>query len=65
MSIYREYRNPLAEESRLNEMKRELDEYKASHEFSEDDETLIQMQIDIHEQEEQVNFAWQDEYQED
>lgn len=50
MSIYRQYENPWELEDQLAEAKKRLAE-------NPDDEDLA---FDVHELEERVNFAWQD-----
>ena len=50
MSIYRQYEDPYALEDQLAEAKREF----AENPFDED------LALTVHELEERVNFAWQD-----
>lgn len=54
MSIYRQYEDPYALEKQLAEARKEL----AENPFNED------LALNVHELEERVNFAWQDDEEE-
>lgn len=63
MSMYRQYEDPYALEEQLAELK---EQYCTAVEEGVDDEVLINMQMEINELEERINFAWQDdEFDED
>ena len=63
MSIYRQYEDPYKLEDKLAELK---EEYCKAVEEGTDENVLINLQMDINELEERINFAWQDqEYDED
>ncbi len=55
--MYRQYENPYELENRPEELKEELHKAYASGVDAED---LIDLQIEIAELEERINFAWQD-----
>lgn len=55
MSIYRQYEDPWELEKQLAEAKQRLAENPENEDLA----------LDVHDLEERVNFAWQDEYQED
>lgn len=55
--MYRQYEDPYKLEKQLKELRREYDNAK---ENNTDEDTLIELSQDIHELEERVNFAWQD-----
>lgn len=59
MSIYRQYEDPCKLEDQLAELKAM---YRRAVEEGID---TTDLSIEIHELEERINFAWQDEYQED
>ena len=61
--MYRQYEDPWALEKQLEELK---EEYCIAVESGADEDVLINMQMDINELEERINFAWQDdEFDED
>ena len=63
MSLYRQYEDPYALEEQLEELR---EQYCTAVEEGADDEVLINLQMDINELEDRVNFAWQDdEFDED
>jgi hypothetical protein len=63
MSIYRQYENPWELEDKLAEAKAI---YRRAKEEGIDEDILMNLSMDIHELEERVNFAWQDnEYEEE
>lgn len=55
--MYRQYEDPYELEKQLKELRRE---YSNTKENNADENTLIELSQDIHELEERVNFAWQD-----
>lgn len=55
--MYRQYEDPYKLEKQLKELRREYDNAK---ENNTDEDTLVELTQDIHELEERVNFAWQD-----
>ena len=55
--MYRQYEDPYELEKQLKELRRE---YNNAKENNADENTLIELSQDIHELEERVNFAWQD-----
>lgn len=55
--MYRQYEDPYKLEKQLKELRREYDNAK---ENNTDEDTLAELSQDIHELEERVNFAWQD-----
>jgi len=55
--MYRQYEDPYKLEKQLKELRREYDNAK---ENNTDEDTLVELSQDIHELEERVNFAWQD-----
>ena len=55
--MYRQYENPYTLEDRLAEAKAD---YTQALENGADEDTLISLAETIHELEERVNFAWQD-----
>lgn len=55
--MYRQYEDPYELEKQLKELRRE---YSNAKENNADENTLIELSQDIHELEERVNFAWQD-----
>lgn len=62
MSIYRQYEDPYELEKQLKALKEEL--HKA-YQLGADVYELQDLHLEIHELEERVNFAWQDnEYEE-
>lgn len=58
--MFRQYENPHALEKQLKELK---NEYSRALENNAGEETLISLKINIEELEERINFAWQDEYE--
>lgn len=62
MSIYRQYEDPYALEKLLEERKEEL---KKAYALGADPYELQDLQLEIHELEERVNFAWQDDESEE
>ena len=57
MSIYRQYEDPYKLEDELAEAKAI---YRRAKEEGVDEDILMNLSMDIHELEERVNFAWQD-----
>ena len=57
MSIYRQYEDPYKLEDKLAEAKAL---YRRATEEGIDENVLMSMSMEIHELEERVNFAWQD-----
>ena len=55
--MYRQYEDPYELEKQLKELQRK---YSNAKENNADENTLIELSQDIHELEERVNFAWQD-----
>mgnify|MGYP007030235270 CR=1 FL=1 len=55
--MYRQYEDPYELEKQLKELRRK---YSNTKENNADENTLIELSQDIHELEERVNFAWQD-----
>lgn len=55
--MYRQYEDPYELEKQIKELRRE---YSNAKENNADENTLIELSQDIHELEERVNFAWQD-----
>lgn len=55
--MHRQYEDPYELEKQLKELRRE---YSNAKENNADENTLIELSQDIHELEERVNFAWQD-----
>lgn len=55
--MYRQYEDSYELEKQLKELRRE---YSNAKENNADENTLIELSQDIHELEERVNFAWQD-----
>ena len=55
--MYRQYEDPYELEKQLKELRRE---YSNAKKNNADENTLIELSQDIHELEERVNFAWQD-----
>lgn len=55
--MYRQYEDPYKLEKQLKELRREYDNAK---ENNTDEDTLVELSQDIHELEERINFAWQD-----
>ena len=55
--MYRQYEDPWKLEDQLAELK---EQYCAAVEDGADDDHLINLQMDINELEERINFAWQD-----
>ena len=61
--MYRQYENPYKLEERLKKLKEELHK---SYALGADIDELQDLHLEIHELEERINFAWQDdEYDED
>ena len=58
--MYRQYENPRLLEKQLKRLK---EEYKILLEQDADLDSLFEMKENISELEERVNFAWQDEYE--
>lgn len=59
--MYRQYENPYKLEQQLKELQKE---YQTAVEENADEETLINLSIDIAELKERINFAWQDDEEE-
>ena len=59
--MYRQYENPYTLEKKLEELK---EEYCTAIEKHMDENTLINIQCDIAELEDKINFAWQDDEEE-
>ena len=55
--MYRQYENPYTLEKQLEELEAEL---QKAYALGTDMEDLIDLQIDIAELKERINFAWQD-----
>lgn len=55
--MYRQYENPYKLEQQLKELQKE---YQTAVEANADEETLINLSIDIAELKERINLAWQD-----
>ena len=55
--MYRQYENPNVLEKQLEELKKE---YNMAVKNNADEDTLINLHMDIEELEERINFAWQD-----
>ena len=55
--MYRQYENPHELEKRLKELKEELDQAYA---FGSDPYDLQDLHLEIHELEDRINHAWQD-----
>lgn len=55
--MYRQYENPNTLEKQLEKLK---EEYRTAKENDADEDTLINLHMQIAELEERVNFAWQD-----
>lgn len=55
--MYRQYEDQYELEKQLKELRRK---YSNTKENNADENTLIELSQDIHELEERVNFAWQD-----
>lgn len=55
--MYRQYEDPYKLEKQLKELRRE---YNNAKENNADEDILVELSQDIHELEERVNFAWQD-----
>ena len=55
--MYRQYENPYVLEKRLEELK---EEYCTAVETNANEDILTNLQYDIMELEERINFAWQD-----
>lgn len=55
--MYRQYENPHKLEKQLEELKQQ---YCDAVENNADEDTLINLAMDINELEERINFAWQD-----
>ena len=55
--MYRQYENPYKLEKQLEELKQQ---YCDAVENNADEDTLINLAMDINELEERINFAWQD-----
>lgn len=56
--MYRQYEDPWALEERLKQAKERLDQ--AKQEDPGNDDMIIDLVLEVHELEERVNFAWQD-----
>lgn len=54
--MYRSYENPYELELQLKELKQQYYDAKANA----DDDTLINLSMDINSLEERINFAWED-----
>ena len=57
--MYRDYENPRVLEKRLEELKAEIDNPEL------DDEERYYLYCDIEDLRQRINFAWQDEYEDD
>ena len=57
MSIYRQYENPWELEDKLKELKEEL---HRAYALGADMDELEDLNLEIHELKERINFAWQD-----
>lgn len=55
--MYRQYEDPYKLEKQLKELQRE---YNNAKENNADEDILFELSQDVHELEERVNFAWQD-----
>lgn len=55
--MYRQYENPWKLEDQLAESKAL---YRRAKEEGADEDTLMDLALEVHELEERVNFAWQD-----
>lgn len=55
--MYRQHENPNTLEKQLERLK---EEYCTAVENNADEDTLINLQMDIEDLEERINFAWQD-----
>lgn len=55
--MYRQYENPYKLEKQLEELNQQ---YCDAVENNADEDTLINLAMDINELEERINFAWQD-----
>ena len=60
--MYRQYENPRTLEDRLKDLQ---EQYQNLKDAGTDLDDLVDLAIDIHELEERVNFAWQDEESEE
>lgn len=60
--MYRQYENPYKLERQLEELK---EEYCTAVENNADENILINLAYDIAELEERINFAWQDDEEEE
>lgn len=56
--MYRQYEDPWALEERLKQAKERLEQAKL--EDPDNDDRIIDLALEVHELEERVNFAWQD-----
>lgn len=56
--MYRQYEDPWALEERLKQAKERLEQ--AKQEDPDNDDRIIDLVLEVHELEERVNFAWQD-----
>lgn len=59
--MYRQYEDPYFLENRLKELKQM---YRDAVANNADENTIIDLALEVSSLEERVNFAWQDEYQE-
>lgn len=55
--MYRQYEDPYKLEKQLKELRRE---YNNAKENNADEDVLVELSQDVHELEERVNLAWQD-----
>lgn len=55
--MYRQYEDPYKLEKQLKELRRE---YNNAKENNADEDILVELSQDVHELEERVNLAWQD-----
>lgn len=60
--MYRRYENPRKLEKRLTKLKKEL---KRAYALGADVYELQDLELEIAELKERINFAWQDEYQDE
>lgn len=55
--MYRQYEDPYKLEKQLKELRLE---YNNAKENNADEDILVELSQDVHELEERINFAWQD-----
>lgn len=63
--MYRTYENPIKLEDQLIHLKKQSERMKARKDYDPESPEAIELQSDIEDLKERINFAYQDQYEED